>query len=32
MCELLSKAAFQFAWEEGSLWSLEEAVKKVLDG
>jgi len=29
--EALGDAAFQSAWEEGSRWSLEEAVKKVLD-
>jgi len=28
--EALGEAAFQSAWEEGSQWSLEEAVKKVL--
>ncbi|MCB9144551.1 MAG: tetratricopeptide repeat protein [Anaerolineales bacterium] len=28
--EQLSAAAFQSAWEEGSAWSLEEAVRKVL--
>lgn len=27
----LSEAAFQFAWEEGSQWSLEEAVRRALD-
>jgi hypothetical protein len=26
----LGDAAFQSAWEEGSKWSLEEAVKKAL--
>jgi len=30
--EALDEVAFQSAWEEGSQWSLEEAVKKVLDG
>jgi tetratricopeptide (TPR) repeat protein len=29
--EALSQAAFQSAWEEGSKWSLDEAVKKVLE-
>jgi tetratricopeptide (TPR) repeat protein len=29
--EELGDAEFQSAWEEGSQWSLEEAVKKVLD-
>ena len=28
----LGAAAFQSAWEEGAGWSLEEAVKKALDG
>jgi len=29
--EALGDGAFQSAWEEGSQWSLEEAVKKVLE-
>ena len=29
--ESLGDAAFQSVWDEGSQWSLEEAVKKVLD-
>jgi len=29
--EVLGDKGFQSAWEEGSRWSLEEAVKKVLD-
>jgi hypothetical protein len=28
--DVLGEAGFQSAWEEGSQWSLEEAVKKVL--
>lgn len=28
--ESLGESAFQSAWEEGSQWSLEEAVKKAL--
>ena len=30
--EQLGEAAFQAAWEAGSQWSLEEAVKRALDG
>ena len=29
--EVLGEAAFQSAWEEGSQWSLEEAVKRALE-
>jgi hypothetical protein len=28
--EAMGETAFQSAWEEGSQWSLEEAVKRVL--
>jgi hypothetical protein len=28
---VLDKAAFQAAWDEGSHWSLEEAVKRALE-
>ena len=29
--EALGDGGFQSAWEEGSRWSLEDAVKKVLE-
>jgi hypothetical protein len=27
----LGESAFQFAWKEGSKWSLEDAVRKALE-
>jgi hypothetical protein len=29
--EALGEAAFQSAWEEGTMWTLDEVVKRVLD-
>jgi len=29
--DVLGEAAFQFAWEEGAMWTLEEAVAKALE-